>query len=1625
MKSKFGMTLVICFLLSLISCGNFFDSTFEDQIEETNLEEGDIDSDKAYIVIKVLEPGENVNGKNARLLSRAVTSGVTSSLFSHITFSGTRDDGKTLDPVEAASFAELSEQTIEVEPGDWTFNLEAWLGKTDSAEGEKYTAVKNLSVVAGSNELKMSLAADSSSAAAPTFHPGSWEVSVKFPADTIDQVSVWLLNYSDFAVAGANPANLTKLYSETFVKGSDFTGSGQKSIRSGETNRACGNYIVYVSFLKNVGQQGSSQECEIINTWGEFMRINPGVKSTGTITLPNADKTYTIQYNLGGAQWNTSSTENIQISYSRNSGTGGVITLPTEAAFVNRGALYSFEGWYTDENFASGTGPVTSFNVSDAENKIFYAKWHEPVFDIYISSTGDDSNDGSASHPLKNASAAYAKFDDLDATDSNGNIRNTIHILSDYTGTNKIATTWGDGSKTGMLVKFVGEKGGVANADVTLEVDVSSCPDSNGNMVAQTFIYIENNQKMRFSHINFTSSQTHEQPNGYACLFADDDTELYFEDSTIKGYVANGCAGICAEGTVYLKNCEISGNKAIDGDTDPDKVWGCAVNVGVGQLHISGSVIINDNHIYGQPESSSYNLYIGTNDDNGTPVFHPIIIDDQITGSQIGVLLSDDTGTFTEGFTTKMPAANPADFFHSDKNFEIRLVTGEARISSVMKIYVSSLSASPAGDDTNGNGSQTSPYQTLAKAIQKITQINNNQTDATIYVTGDVTSNTTIVDGTTGGSQLIANSLIIEGTTATSALNGNASGTVLDLRTSVPVTLKNLTIKNGQTSTRGGGLYIDGSTVEINNCIIEDNSAVIQGGGVYVAASSSLTMNGTDSFIRNNRIVGAPSSPITPETKKSGGGVFVAQGGIFTMNAGTIRGNGATDSAGGVYTRGSITMEGGTITTNKRYTYNADQTTLDSNFTSSTHCDNVEVGIHGVFELKDGTITSEFTETSGTSSCGGVCLYATSAYSDPSGTARFNMSGGSIEGISSQKGAVYLYGNPSTTSSFNLEVNMSGGSITGNTIANSGGAVYLGACSHFTMTGGEISGNHAASGGGIFLEGSADTNAPTITLGASGTTSEIIIKDNTYGTANTEGNIKLRTADVITVAGVLSTESEVGITRGGTFSATPFTSGFGTTNSGTAPSDIFTSDEGYSIIAGSGGEAAFLTSSASGTIYAPGDYNFTLAASRNTVTVGKAATVTVTPTITRTEPNGGTTDLFYNPADHKLYLDSAFEHPEGSDREVIWIASLWCGSEIEEENLAAGIDANANKFTIPALNFENTYTLNVSASYLGYTHNASFTLQCSENGVATLSTPLTIEAAVASAVVTFDNKASGPVTYKVNGGAEQTIASGAVSNITLSSIGDKVEFFGNNTVYGNSSNNSSSISCSNDCYVYGNIMSLVNSTGFETANTLTGSYAFAYLFHNNTKLKNKTGADLLLPATTLSEACYRNLFSGCTSLTTAPELPATTLAYDCYFAMFSGCSNLTEAPTLPATTLASNCYILMFSDCTSLILAPALPATTLKTYCYDNMFSGCTSLTTAPILPATTLEDYCYVDMFLGCTSLNSITCLATDISATRCVTQWLSNVASTGTFTKASSMSGWSIGEDGIPSGWTVQDAP
>ena len=169
------------------------------------------------------------------------------------------------------------------------------------------------------------------------------------------------------------------------------------------------------------------------------------------------------------------------------------------------------------------------------------------------------------------------------------------------------------------------------------------------------------------------------------------------------------------------------------------------------------------------------------------------------------------------------------------------------------------------------------------------------------------------------------------------------------------------------------------------------------------------------------------------------------------------------------------------------------------------------------------------------------------------------------------------------------------------------------------------------------------------------------------------------------------------------------------------------------------------------------------------------------------------------------------------------------------------------------------------------------------------------------------------------------------------------------------------------CNLKGNCMSMF---AYDDAANMTTVQiqAFKALFKNCTNIINVEKG--FLPATTLNNYCYHQMFYGCSNLTTVPDLPATSLKSYCYYSMFGGCVSLTQAPELPATTLREYCYFSMFDGCVSLTQAPELPATTLAQGCYYGMFYGCGSLKTAPELPATTLASKCYYRMFYNCSSL-------------------------------------------------------
>lgn len=96
--------------------------------------------------------------------------------------------------------------------------------------------------------------------------------------------------------------------------------------------------------------------------------------------------------------------------------------------------------------------------------------------------------------------------------------------------------------------------------------------------------------------------------------------------------------------------------------------------------------------------------------------------------------------------------------------------------------------------------------------------------------------------------------------------------------------------------------------------------------------------------------------------------------------------------------------------------------------------------------------------------------------------------------------------------------------------------------------------------------------------------------------------------------------------------------------------------------------------------------------------------------------------------------------------------------------------------------------------------------------------------------------------------------------------------------------------------------------------------------------------------------------------------------------------------------------------------------TEIPNYAYNMCFNNWTGIVSAEnlVLPAITLADSGYRYMFKNCTSLNYIKCLATNISASNCTSEWLSGVSPTGTFVKKAGVE-WPTGKNGIPSGWTV----
>ncbi len=302
-------------------------------------------------------------------------------------------------------------------------------------------------------------------------------------------------------------------------------------------------------------------------------------------------------------------------------------------------------------------------------------------------------------------------------------------------------------------------------------------------------------------------------------------------------------------------------------------------------------------------------------------------------------------------------------------------------------------------------------------------------------------------------------------------------------------------------------------------------------------------------------------------------------------------------------------------------------------------------------------------------------------------------------------------------------------------------------------------------------------------------------------------------------------------------------------------------------------------------------------------------------------------------------------------------------------------------------------------------------------------TPLTIEAQFNNTRVTIKNPLTKTIAYTING-TGYTERSETEINIDLDK-NQRLQLYGQNDTYASFTDFQdesieflkdglyTNIRCSDDCYVYGNIMSLVQPTGvssltnpenFATLTTLTAPVTFVGFFTevvyvqgskpdewravspDHQHIFNHPTKDILLPATGLTIGCYGALFAF-SGISRVSELPATNMTEGCYAAMYSKCPNILSVPEnlLPATTMAPSCYGGMFALCENLSNAPNLPATTLATACYSSMFLACLHLVDVPdVLPAETLAERCYHDMFSNCRLVTDFPAIAATTVAKR-----------------------------------------
>ena len=247
-----------------------------------------------------------------------------------------------------------------------------------------------------------------------------------------------------------------------------------------------------------------------------------------------------------------------------------------------------------------------------------------------------------------------------------------------------------------------------------------------------------------------------------------------------------------------------------------------------------------------------------------------------------------------------------------------------------------------------------------------------------------------------------------------------------------------------------------GGTIELKSgAILENNKAAQFGSGILANNGVKITME-DGAVIRNN----------TNRNYELGGGILLGNGSIFTMNGGEISGNTANGGGGVAIIGSTMVMNGGKISNNSTYktsgqgSYGAGVYVAD--YANASGGDTLFTAQPASFEMNGGKITGNTALDYG----GGVLTFP-----QQSQKITIDINNGEISGNQVTKGS-----GGAIAAFFGVtELNIKGGTLTGNSAYQFGGGVFLYQATKVTISGGMISENKALRGGGgvCLREGSA------------------------------------------------------------------------------------------------------------------------------------------------------------------------------------------------------------------------------------------------------------------------------------------------------------------------------------------------------------------------------------------------------------------------------------------------------------------------------------------------------------------------------------------------------------------------